>query len=235
MGDMERVWEFECAVANCLLERWNCPDSSLWEVRGPPRHCVYSKIMCWVAFDRMIASAEQFGLDGPVDKWRAARDAIHAEVCEKGFDARSGSFVQYYGADRVDAALLEIPLSGFLPAEDPRVRGTVARIEAELLRDGVVYRYLTDTEEADGLTGNEGAFLACSFWLVDAYLLQGRKDDALVLFERLLKYGNDLGLFAEEYDPATCRQLGNFPQAFTHFALVGTAHRIRAAVEGTEV
>ena len=139
--------------------------------------------------------------------------------------------MQYYGADRVDAALLQIPLLGFLPADDPRVRGTVARVEADLLRDGVVYRYLTDSEEADGLPGDEGAFLACSFWLVDAWLLDGRRGEAVALFERLLTYGNDLGLFAEEYDPGSRRLLGNFPQAFTHFALVNTAHLL-AAIDG---
>lgn len=232
IADMDKVWAFECAVGECLLTRWREPDSGLWEVRGPPRHFVYSKLMCWLAFDRMIASAEEFGLDGPVDAWRAERDAIHAEICEKGFDAESNSFVQYYGADRVDAALLQMPLLGFLPATDPRVRGTVARIEAHLLRDGLVYRYLTDSEEADGLPGDEGAFLACSFWLADAWLLDGRKQEAVALFERLLSYGNDLGLFAEEYDPRSQRLLGNFPQAFTHFALVNTAHLLEATDQG---
>lgn len=232
IADMDKVWAFECAVGECLLTRWREPDSGLWEVRGPPRHFVYSKLMCWLAFDRMIASAEEFGLDGPVDAWRAERDAIHSEICEKGFDAESNSFVQYYGADRVDAALLQMPLLGFLPATDPRVRGTVARIEAHLLRDGLVYRYLTDSEEADGLPGDEGAFLACSFWLADAWLLDGRKQEAVALFERLLSYGNDLGLFAEEYDPRSQRLLGNFPQAFTHFALVNTAHLLEATDQG---
>lgn len=230
--DMDKVWAFECAVAECLLKRWREPDSGLWEVRGPPRHFVYSKMMCWLAFDLMIASAEEFGLDGAVDEWRAARDAIHAEICDQGFDAASNSFVQYYGAQRVDAALLQIPLLGFLPADDPRVKGTVARIEADLMRNGVVYRYLIDSEEADGLPGDEGAFLACSFWMADAWLLEGRIKEATALFERLLSYGNDLGLFAEEYDPVARRQLGNFPQAFTHFALVNTAHLIEGMRTG---
>jgi GH15 family glucan-1,4-alpha-glucosidase len=231
--DMDAVWPFERAVAACLLDRWKQPDSSLWEVRGPPRHFVYSKMMCWAALDRVIASAERFGLDGPVDQWRTTRDAIHAEICDKGFDPASNSFVQFYGADRVDAALLQIPVLGFLPADDPRVIGTVARIEAELARDGIVYRYRTDSDEADGLPGDEGAFLACSFWLVDAWLFAGRIDEAVALFERLLSLRNDLGLFAEEYDPEAGCQLGNFPQAFTHFALINTAHRIRDARAGT--
>lgn len=234
MADTDRTWDFECAVAECLLDRWRQPDSGLWEVRGPPRHFVYSKIMCWVAFDRLIASAEEFGMTGPVDRWRAVRDEIHAEICAKGYDAPSNSFVQYYGADRVDAALLQIPLLGFLPANDPRVCGTVARIEADLLRGGVVYRYRTDSEDADGLPGEEGAFLACSFWLVDAWLLQGRRSDAIAMFERLLGIGNDLGLFAEEYDPETRRQLGNFPQAFTHFALINTAHLLQRTEAGEQ-
>lgn len=226
LSEMDAVWPLQCAIAENLLGLWKQADASIWEVRGPPRHFVYSKIMCWLAFDRMVASAEDFGLEGPVDRWRAARDEIHAEVCEKGFDAATNSFVQYYGATRVDAALLRIPMLGFLPADDPRVQGTIARIEAELLDDGMVYRYRTDSSEADGLPGHEGAFLACSFWLVDAWSLSGRVEEARALFERLLSYGNDLGLFAEEYDPRTCRQLGNFPQAFSHFALVNSAHTL---------
>lgn len=226
LPDMDAVWPLERAIARNLLTLWKQPDAGLWEVRGPPRHFVYSKVMCWLAFDRMVASAVDFGLDGPIDEWRRARDEIHADICEKGYDPASNSFVQYYGADRVDAALLQIPLLGFLPADDPRVQGTIARIERELLEGGVVYRYRTDAADADGLPGHEGAFLACSFWLCDAWTLSGRKDEAQALFERLLSYGNDLGLFAEEYDPATGRQLGNFPQAFSHFALINTAHTL---------
>ncbi|WP_428538718.1 glycoside hydrolase family 15 protein [Rhodopila sp.] len=226
LPDMDKVWPLQRAIAKNLLTVWHEPDSGLWEVRGQPRHFVYSKVMCWFAFDRMVASATEFGLDGPVEEWRRARDEIHADVCEKGYDEATNSFVQYYGADRVDAALLQIPMLGFLPANDPRVLGTIARIERELLEDGVVYRYRTDRDDADGLPGHEGAFLACSFWLCDAWVLAGRIDDARALFERLLTYGNDLGLFAEEYDPAAGRQLGNFPQAFSHFALVNTAHTL---------
>ncbi len=226
LPDMDKVWPLQRAIAKNLLTLWREPDSGLWEVRGAPRHFVYSKVMCWLAFDRMVASATEFRLDGPIEEWRRARDEIHAEVCQQGYDEATNSFVQYYGADRVDAALLQIPMLGFLPADDPRVLGTIARIERELLEDGVVYRYRTDSGDADGLPGHEGAFLACSFWLCDAWTLAGRIDDARALFERLLTYGNDLGLFAEEYDPAAGRQLGNFPQAFSHFALVNTAHTL---------
>ncbi|WP_217430897.1 glycoside hydrolase family 15 protein [Sphingomonas bacterium] len=232
LPDMDVVWPLQRAIATHLLDLWRQPDSGLWEVRGPPRHFVYSKVMCWLAFDRMVASAEDFHLDGPVDDWRAARDAIHADVCEKGFDVASNSFVQHYGADRVDAALLQLPTLGFLPADDPRIQGTIARIERDLLVDGVVYRYLTDETNGDGLPGREGAFLACSFWLCDAFTVSGRLDEATAMFERLVSYGNDLGLFAEEYDPATCRQLGNFPQAFSHFALVNCAHTLAGAASG---
>jgi len=232
LPDMDAVWPVQRAIAKNLLTLWKQPDSGLWEVRGPARHFVYSKIMCWLAFDRMVASAEDFGLDGPVDDWRRARDEIHADICEKGYDAVSNSFVQYYGAAVVDAALLQIPMLGFLPADEPRVQGTIGRIERELLEDGVVYRYRTDAADADGLPGREGAFLACSFWLCDAWVLSGRVDEARVLFERLLSYGNDLGLFAEEYDPVAGRQLGNFPQAFSHFALINAAHTLAGQAGG---
>ena len=234
---VEDAWPLQRAIAKHLLTIWQEPDSSLWEIRGKPRHYVFSKVMCWFAFDRMVASAEDFGLDGPIDEWRAARDTIHADICAKGFDEKSGSFVQFYGADAVDAALLRLPVIGFLPPDDPRMQGTIARIERDLVEDGVVYRYRAGDADGgddgqvdgdgqahgDGLPGREGAFLACSFWLCDAMALAGRMDDATALFERLLGYGSDLGLFAEEYDPQDCRQLGNFPQAFSHFALINTA------------
>ncbi|USI73811.1 glycoside hydrolase family 15 protein [Sphingomonas morindae] len=229
--DMDAVWPVQCAIAHHLLAIWDQPDSGLWEMRGPKRQFVHSKMMCWLAFDRMIASAEDFGLSGDLDTWRAARDAIHAQVCAQGFDAESNSFVQYYGAKGVDAALLQMPIMGFLPPEDPRVRGTIARIERELLHNGVVYRYRTD-DGADGLPGEEGAFLACSFWLAEAYALCGRLDDAKALFAHLCGFANDLGLLAEEYDPVNQRQLGNFPQAFSHFALVNAAHTLAGATGG---
>ena len=231
LPDMDVVWPLECAIADNLLTAWKEKDSGLWEVRGAPQHFVHSKVMCWFAFDRMVASAEDFGLKGPVDEWRAARDEIHAQVCEQGFDAASNSFVQYYGADRVDAALLRIAQLGFLPADDPRVLGTITRIERDLLNDGVVYRYRTG-DDGDGLPGSEGAFLACSFWLCEAYALSGRLNEARDFFEHLIGFGNDLGLFAEEYDPVACRQLGNFPQAFSHFALINAVHTMEGASGG---
>ncbi len=228
MENMDQVWHLECAIARELATLWREPDSSLWEVRGGPRHYVHSKVMCWYAFDRMIASAEQFGLDGPVDEWKALRDEIHAEVCEKGYDAVGNSFMQSYGGDEVDAALLTLPLLGFLPADDPRMQGTVARVERDLMRYGLVLRYRTEGG-LDRLEGDEGAFLACSFWLVDVYVAMGRHREAVALFEHLLSLGNDLGLLAEEYDPVAKRQLGNFPQAFSHVGLINSAIAIGAA------
>jgi GH15 family glucan-1,4-alpha-glucosidase len=225
LPDMDEVWPLQCAIARRLLTLWREPDSGLWEVRGPPRHFVHSKVMCWLAFDRMIASAEDFGLSGDIDAWRAARDEIHAQVCDRGYDAATNSFVQYYGASGVDAALLQMPMLGFLPPEDTRIRGTIERIERELKRDGVVYRYDVG-DGTDGLPGGEGAFLACSFWLVDALSLIGRHDEAVALFEHVAELANDVGLLAEEYDPVNRRQLGNFPQAFSHFALVTAAHTL---------
>jgi GH15 family glucan-1,4-alpha-glucosidase len=222
LGEHQASWDLECSLIAHLETIWDQPDEGLWEVRGGRRHFTHSKVMAWVAFDRAIRSAEQFGMDAPLDHWRGVRDAIHAQVCDQGFDATRDSFVQSYGSTALDASLLLIPIVGFLPAEDPRVRGTVAAIERELLRNGLVLRYDTGTG-TDGLPPGEGAFLACSFWLVDNYLLQGRTDDARVLFERLLAARNDVGLLAEEYDPVGKRQLGNFPQAFSHLALVNTA------------
>jgi GH15 family glucan-1,4-alpha-glucosidase len=194
-------------------------------VRGPRRQFTHSKVMAWVAFDRAIKGVESFGLSGPVDEWRQPRAAIHADICQKGFDRVKNSFVQYYGGHGVDAALLLIPQVGFLPPENPRVRGTVAAIERELMVDDLVLRYRTE-ENVDGLPPGEGAFLACTFWLVDTYAMLGRYDDAARLFEHLLSYRNDLGLLAEEYDPRAQRQLGNFPQGFSHVALINTANNL---------
>jgi GH15 family glucan-1,4-alpha-glucosidase len=233
LSDMDVVWPLQCAIAKRLLDLWKSKDSGLWEQRGSPKHFVHSKMMCWLAFDRMVASAEDFDLDGDVKAWKTARDEIHAQVCAKGFNKKLNSFVQYYGATHVDAALLQMPMLGFLPPDDPRIVGTIARIETELLKDGVVYRYLTESGKADGLSGDEGAFLACSFWLVEARALCGRIDDAKALFEHIVGFANDVGLLAEEYDPIGCRQLGNFPQAFSHFALVNAAHTIAGADGGT--
>ncbi|HWL66782.1 MAG TPA: glycoside hydrolase family 15 protein, partial [Geminicoccus sp.] len=184
-----------------------------------------------LAFHAMVLSVEEFGLEGPVDEWRRIRAEIHHDICTRGYDARQNSFVQYYGADGVDAALLLMPLTGFLPIDDPRIQGTVARIERELLRDGLVLRYLT-REAVDGLPPKEGAFLACSFWLCDVYVAMGRLDEARALFERLTGLANDLHLLAEEYDPHARRQLGNFPQAFSHLALINSAHVLAGSAGG---
>ncbi|MBV8473551.1 MAG: glycoside hydrolase family 15 protein, partial [Hyphomicrobiales bacterium] len=182
----------------------------------------------WVAFDRAVRSIEDFGLEGPLERWRDIRDAIHREVCERGYDPTQNTFVQSFGAEALDASLLLIPLVGFLPAKDPRVLGTLAAIERRLVRNGLVLRYDTN-QGTDGLPGGEGAFLACSFWLADNYALAGRSREAQALFERLLALTNDLGLLAEEYDPISRRLLGNFPQAFSHLALINTAHNLNSA------
>ncbi|MFI0446209.1 glycoside hydrolase family 15 protein [Actinomadura sp. 6N118] len=207
--------------------RWEEPDEGLWEIRGDRRHFVHSKMMCWVAFDRAIKLSEEFGRPGPVDHWRRLRDRIHRDVCAKGFDPVRGTFTQSYGSKEVDAALLLMPQLGFLPADDPRVVGTIEAVQRELAPDGFVRRYPTrEGESSDGLTGEEGAFLACSFWLADGLRLIGREDEARQLFERLLSLRNDVGLLAEEYDPRTGRLVGNFPQAFSHVPLIHTAHEL---------
>jgi GH15 family glucan-1,4-alpha-glucosidase len=216
------AWNVQLALLKFLESHWERPDEGLWEVRGPPQHFTHSKIMAWVAFDRAVKDAEEEGLDGPVEKWRQLRDTIHAQVCDKGFDSVNNSFVQSYETKFLDASLLLIPQVGFLPADDPRVLGTVAAIERHLLVDGLVLRYST-ASNIDALPAGEGTFLACSFWLADSYLLTGRRREAEALFERLLALGNDVGLFAEEYDPRAKRMLGNFPQALTHMALINTA------------
>ncbi|MDB5394355.1 MAG: glucoamylase [Rhodospirillales bacterium] len=218
-------WDLECALVAHLESIWDQPDDGIWEVRGGRKHFTHSKVMAWVAFDRAVRSAEEFGLEAPVDRWRAVRDAIHLQVCERGFDPVRNTFVQAYGDTALDAALLLIPLVGFLPPADPRVQGTLAAIERGLVHDGLVLRYDTGTV-VDGLPPGEGAFLACSFWLVDNYVLQDRYDEARTLFERLLALRNDVGLLAEEYDPVAKRQLGNFPQAFSHLALINSAHSL---------
>jgi GH15 family glucan-1,4-alpha-glucosidase len=222
----DRDWELVCAMVEAVERRWFEPDHGIWEIRDNPRHHVYSKVMAWVAFDRAVRSVEEQGLRGPVDRWREQRDRIHAQVCERGFDAELDSFTQSYDSKELDASLLLIPLVGFLPAGDPRVRATVAAIERELLRDGLVLRYRVHEESADGLPGDEGVFLPCSFWLCDCYELLGRHDEAHALFERLVGLANDVGLLAEGYDPHAERQRGNIPQAFTHHALVNTAFTV---------
>jgi GH15 family glucan-1,4-alpha-glucosidase len=224
-ADMEPhpdAWNVQLALLRFLETHWDRPDEGLWEVRGPPQHFTHSKIMAWVAFDRAIRDAEKEGLEGPLETWRQLRESIHAQVCEKGFDAVNNTFVQSYETKFLDASLLLIPQVGFLAADDPRVVGTIAAIERHLMFDGLVLRYSTATN-VDALPAGEGAFVACSFWLADSYLLTGRRKEAEALFERLLALGNDVGLFAEEYDPRAQRMLGNFPQALTHMALVNTA------------
>jgi GH15 family glucan-1,4-alpha-glucosidase len=221
----EAAWGLEQALVNHLAEIWEQPDDGIWEVRGGRQHFTHSKVMAWVALDRAVRSAEEFNLDGPLDHWRAVRAHIHADVCKRGFNADLNSFVQVYGGKHLDASLLMIPLVGFLPPGDPRVRGTVAAVEKHLLHDGFVLRYETGSA-VDGLPAGEGAFLACSFWLADNYVMLGRRREARALFERLLTLRNDVGLLAEEYDPNLKRQVGNFPQAFSHIALVSTAHNL---------
>jgi GH15 family glucan-1,4-alpha-glucosidase len=226
-------WDFQRALLSHLEEIWSSADEGIWEVRGGRQHFTYSKVMAWVAFDRAIKDAEAFGLEAPIDRWRKLRAEIHAEVCEKAFNPRVGAFVQAYGSEHLDASALLIPAVGFLPPEDARVQRTVEAIERRLVRNGFVLRYDTAATE-DGLPPGEGAFLACSFWLADAYVLLGRDEDARRLFERLLSLRNDLGLLSEEYDPAAKRLLGNFPQAFSHIALVNTAHNLERAEKPCE-
>lgn len=215
-------WALQRALVEHLETLWDQPDEGIWEVRGGRKHFTHSKVMAWVALDRSIRSSEEFGLEGPVSRWRALQSQIHQEICQQGFNPELGSFVQSYGSKTLDASLLLLPLVGFLPANDPRIQGTVEAIVSHLMVDGFVLRY-DSTETEDGLPPQEGAFLACSFWLVDNLLLQGRTAEARVLFERLLAVRNDVGLLAEEWDPISKRQLGNFPQAFSHLALVSTA------------
>jgi GH15 family glucan-1,4-alpha-glucosidase len=239
------AWRMQIHLLETLEQTWTDPDEGIWEVRGPRRHFTHSKVFAWVAFDRAVKSVEQYGLAGPVDRWRAIRAAIHEDVCRRGFNREKNAFTQSFGSDALDASVLLLPLVGFLPATDPRIIGTIAAIERELMSDGLVHRYKTGTatmparaghvataagatgvDQVDGLPPGEGVFLACSFWLVDNYVLMGRRDDAERLFERLVGLANDVGLLAEEFDPVSKRQLGNFPQAFSHLSLVNTAYNL---------
>ena len=221
------TWEFQLSLMEFLRDGWREPDDGIWEVRGPRRHFTHSKVMAWVAIDRAIKTAEEFGLEGPVDSWKEIRQEIHDQVCDEGFNVEKGSFTQYYGSDQLDASLLMIPLVGFLPAHDPRVRGTIEAIERELVDGGFVLRYRTDdTGNVDGLSGREGSFLACSFWLADCLGMLGRTHDARQLLDRLLGLRNDLGLLSEEYDAVAGRLVGNFPQAFSHVSLVNSASKM---------
>ncbi len=216
------AWEIQKALLDFLESNWQNPDEGIWEIRGPRRQFTHSKVMVWVAFDRAIKDAEQFGLEGPVSRWRELRDTIHEHICAKGFDVRRNTFVQYFGSHHLDASLLLIPLVGFLPPDDPRVSGTLEAIEHDLISDGLVQRYSSKTH-IDNLPGGEGTFLPCSFWLVDNLALVGRHKEAEALFERLLTLQNDVGLLSEEYDPEGQHMRGNFPQALTHMALINTA------------
>jgi GH15 family glucan-1,4-alpha-glucosidase len=224
------AWSLQRVLLGYLEGAWAQPDEGIWEIRGERRHFVHSKVMAWVAFDRGVRTIETTSLDGPVGHWRALRDEIHRDVIEHGFDEDLGAFTQSYGSKELDASALLIPLVGFLPATDARVRSTIDAVQRELMRDGFVIRYRTQ-EDVDGLPPGEGVFLPCSFWLVDCLELLGRHAEAHELFERLLSVANDLGLFAEEYDPAAGRQLGNFPQAFTHLALVNSAFNVLPHLE----
>jgi GH15 family glucan-1,4-alpha-glucosidase len=227
------AWGLQRALLGHLAKAWTEPDAGLWEVRAPPRHFTYSKIMAWVAFDRAVKMVEGFGVSGPVERWRELRDRIHADVCAKGFSRKRNAFVQCYGSDELDASLLLIPITGFLPADDPRVKATVDAIRRDLTVDGLVLRYRSG-ETVDGLPAGEGVFIACSFWLADNLCMQGRWDEAHALFERLTGLANDVGLLAEEYDPVARRFLGNFPQAFSHVALVNTAMNLGAREKPAE-
>jgi GH15 family glucan-1,4-alpha-glucosidase len=227
----ERLWPRWRALVDYVGEVWREPDDGIWEARGPRRHYTYSKVMAWVVFDRAVRLAERFALEAPVERWAATRDEIHSEVCEHGYDAERRTFTQYYGSRELDASALNIALVGFLPPNDERVTGTIDAIWQGLGKDGFVARYSTDLTD-DGLPGGEGQFLACSFWLVSALALNARADDARVLFDRLLDLRNDVGLLAEEYDVERGRQVGNFPQAFSHLALIQAAAAIAAAEAG---
>jgi GH15 family glucan-1,4-alpha-glucosidase len=228
LDTLERAWNIQRELLECLEAIWEQPDFGIWEVRGPAQHFTHSKIMCWVAFDRAIKDAESFGFKCSLERWRAVRDRIHHTVCSQGYDAELGCFVQAFGSKQLDASLLLIPVLGFLPPQDPRVLGTIAAIERGLVHGGLVHRYNSAATD-DGLPAGEGTFLACSFWLVDAYAMCGRRQEAEALFERLLALGNDVGLFAEEYDSTAGRMLGNFPQAFSHLSLVASAFNLSQA------
>jgi GH15 family glucan-1,4-alpha-glucosidase len=231
LAGSDESWSLLRLLLESLESRWREPDEGIWEVRGKRRHFTHSKVMCWVAFDRAVAIGEQLGLDWPLDRWRAIRDEIHDEVCERAYNPDVGAFTQTYDDTALDAAVLMVPLVGFLPADDARVAATIAAIsrpvdEGGLTADGFVVRYVPTDPDVDGIGEREGVFLPCSFWMVEALALSGRTDEAKALFERLLVVANDVGLYAEEYDPSAPRLLGNYPQAFTHLALVAAAHTL---------
>jgi GH15 family glucan-1,4-alpha-glucosidase len=223
----ENAWRVERALVAFVESAWREPDEGIWEVRGGRRHFTHSKVMAWVALDRVVKAVERFRLPGPVERWRRVRAEIHEDVCRRGFDPGRNTFVQFYGAGGTDASLLMIPLVGFLPPGDPRVRGTVAAVRAQLITDGFVRRYVPEPD-VDGLPHGEGAFLPCTLWLADNLALQGELREARELFERVLRAGNDVGLLSEEIEPGSLRLLGNFPQALSHVAVINTARNLSA-------
>jgi GH15 family glucan-1,4-alpha-glucosidase len=225
--DEDVSWDLQTALVEHLESQWMEPDNGLWEVRGPQRHFTHSKLMVWVAADRMVGAIQQHGFGGPVDRWTKLREDVRESILTNGYDAKRNTFVQSYGSDELDAALLQIPRVGFLPGDDPRVVGTIDAIQKDLMQDGFVLRYKPEATD-DGLPGGEGVFLACSFWMVDALIGAGRRDEAERLFERLLSLRNDVGLLSEEWDTDNNRQLGNMPQAFSHFALIRSAFHLMA-------
>ena len=227
-GPHADAWPLQRALVADLAGRWQQPDHGLWEIRGEPRVFTHSRVMVWVAFDRAVRAMEQHGFEGPLEEWRVLRDEIRADVLEHGYDAERGTFVQHFGTTHVDASLLMLPIVGFIDGDDPRMLGTIKAIEEDLLYEGLVLRYRTESG-VDGLTGDEHPFLACSFWLVSAYAAAGRADDAHALFDRLVDLRNDVGLLSEEYDPVRQRMVGNFPQAFSHLALVQAAFQLADA------
>jgi GH15 family glucan-1,4-alpha-glucosidase len=229
LAESQAGWSLQLSLLEHLERIWNQPDYGIWEVRAQPRHFTYSKVMAWVAVDRMICSAQEFKLEAPLKRWKQWRARIHEDVCRHAFNSKLGAFVQSYGSDRLDASVLLLPLVGFLPARDPRVRSTVSAIERYLMVDGLVQRYAATGPRQDGLPPGEGAFLACSFWLVDNLVLLNRRGDARRLYERLLALRNDLGLLSEEYDSRAARLVGNFPQSFSHIALVNSAYNLTQA------
>jgi GH15 family glucan-1,4-alpha-glucosidase len=228
LGSDGDSWNLQRSLVNGLVETWREPDHGLWEIRGPRRHFTHSRVMVWAAFDRAVRAVEDEGMEGPVERWREARDEVCEELMTRGFDAERNTFTQHYDTREVDASLLVLPLVGFIKGDDPKMLGTIEAIETDLMRDGLLMRYRTETD-VDGLSGGEHPFLACSSWLVSAYAAAGRLDDANALFDRLVGLVNDVGLLSEEYDPRAQRMVGNFPQAFSHLTLVQAAFRLRTA------
>jgi GH15 family glucan-1,4-alpha-glucosidase len=231
LAETRDSWSLQRSLIGHLEETWQLPDRGLWEIRGPERHFTHSRVMVWVAFDRMIQAVERHGLDGPVDRWRDLRQQVCDEVLSKGVDAKRGCFTQHYDTSEVDASLLLLPAVGFVRADDPRMVATIDAIESDLMRDGLLLRYRTSSG-VDGLEGDEHPFLACSFWLVSAYALAGRVDDATALMQRLVGLTNDVGLLSEEYDVGGRRMAGNFPQAYSHLTLVQAARALADAERG---